>query len=1207
MFQARFNNKGSRAGTGKQAKLFRFAIQLYKVLIERLGIFMGSFEVRCLAIDLFRSWYDNGDHSIDHRTLCVILCVFAVSLERLGMSLPLLTIMKVAEQFIDLQCSKIVRSLFLRTRAQTHLFGDPADMLTTVKDLNAQITALAANSYTLLPNLINEFLKWNENLHPIVVGFLGKELHRIGQQLLNGLLDSPVFSDFNPMYIALAVLARSFELCGFALPQGYFPDSVYNTKLGQGSWSGQNNRAIRSALTSIRCGYVDLSESPLVGVSLSFDPPGPRPKTADPITFAAPIETVDAATVSFRGGGSISAPPIDDFTLSLPPSDSPPPPPNDDFTLSLPPSDSPPPPRDDSVLSIQSVLTRSAEGDLPEAPGPDSIPCEEDYPEGSKEDPRFRRALPLDYQASLDDPPLIRAIGVCDRRAVERLLEEDAEANPVDAENSKGETGLLLAVLCFNELFYHHQNPVFQLVREQFRDIARTLLQHGANPFHKSRDGMYASWAASVFREQWIDVVFLFRRLPFPVRLMQFSALVADSDYGTNNPKVLSCTIPHTSYDKSFYDCGSHSLSFYPPSDKAMTIERICGWLVHHDFFTCTHSHAPDDPSHLIFKVTCGYCGPSHGHFMIKGDIGANCFTVRAQAVCPHFFAARSSDSGENGRSFTVFTQPPVLLKPSIKVPNDHPLRVIAGEVCNSSAASDPLKSYLKPWALGRSATAAHERDERGPHTLEELLERIGGHVFIETFKNLKAVPAGILFFDGKHVETFVWIADWAPAAFKLCSYVELDCSFKCGRPFVICIPMAVINNFGVPLGYILTPTERSESYQLFAECLAKVDAHCNVKDKPLLSDGGLGLANYGTKYCKVHYRCYRHLLEDLGSKTYVAMIAHNLLFCFSEEQFQKELKQATRSFQRGINENLITQKAIDLFCSLFGFTVRKGIVTLTRPDAFKEQALWSDRGMLYGVGACSNHSEGTHHWANDVTGSEQSLVYRAYYLFCLLSRKVISFPTQLYSSGWGHILRLKKMAVSLFERRAENAKDIWHGDTCPLSAPCPECKVFARRYGIEDFPCVHCALKWRRQGLPEPPTLDAPTVGIEQPADVECRESPRKDAWAFPVNLTPDAEEKPEPLSPFPDPIGEVPCDDEFEAWLKNLYLGLKRVGAEVPTSSHTLAREFGLLQWEMRIKSDEDLELRAAFMANCYIKYKNHRKPASNPTPQESHTGSA
>jgi hypothetical protein len=131
--------------------------------------------------------------------------------------------------------------------------------------------------------------------------------------------------------------------------------------------------------------------------------------------------------------------------------------------------------------------------------------------------------------------------------------------------------------------------------------------------------------------------------------------------------------------------------------------------------------------------------------------------------------------------------------------------------------------------------------------------------------------------------------------------------------------------------------------------------------------------------------------------------------------------------------------------------------------------------------------------------------------------------------------------------------------------------------------------------------------VDIEQAAYVACRESPRKEAWPFPVDLTPDAEEKPEPLSPFPDLIGEVPYDDEFKAWLKNLYLGLKRVGAEVPTSSHTLAREFGLLQREMKIESDEDLELRAAFMAKCYIKYKYHRKPASSPTPQESHTCSA
>jgi hypothetical protein len=181
---------------------------------------------------------------------------------------------------------------------------------------------------------------------------------------------------------------------------------------------------------------------------------------------------------------------------------------------------------------------------------------------------------------------------------------------------------------------------------------------------------------------------------------------------------------------------------------------------------------------------------------------------------------------------------------------------------------------YLKPWQRGRSATLQHARDEAKPSSFEEFLKRLGGDVFIETFQKLSERPKGVFLFEGQYVESLVWVAKWAPRAFRVCFYLELDCTFRAGRPYVLCIPMAVICNFGVPLGCIFTPTEQADTFTKWAEALKKVDDSCDVKDKPMLSDGGAGLASYARHYCKAHYRCYSHLLVNLGSKSYAAMLA---------------------------------------------------------------------------------------------------------------------------------------------------------------------------------------------------------------------------------------------------------------------------------------------------------------------------------------------
>jgi hypothetical protein len=84
------------------------------------------------------------------------------------------------------------------------------------------------------------------------------------------------------------------------------------------------------------------------------------------------------------------------------------------------------------------------------------------------------------------------------------------------------------------------------------------------------------------------------------------------------------------------------------------------------------------------------------------------------------------------------------------------------------------------------------------------------------------------------------WVARWARPALVRADYFELGATYQAGRPYAAIVPTAVIRNAGVPLGLVLTPTERAASYELFWDDMGlSPEEKCDlVFSKPLLSEG---------------------------------------------------------------------------------------------------------------------------------------------------------------------------------------------------------------------------------------------------------------------------------------------------------------------------------------------------------------------------------
>jgi hypothetical protein len=283
-------------------------------------------------------------------------------------------------------------------------------------------------------------------------------------------------------------------------------------------------------------------------------------------------------------------------------------------------------------------------------------------------------------------------------------------------------------------------------------ELARIFVLNGADPWHKSDAGVSPQQAAADFPVQWADVPFLTRPLPLGLTPGSFQGLEVVVDFEISHPNSFSFIIPMSCLNSHSYVLGRHSALFRASTvaiHSHLPIDAICGWLAHWDFFTCTGSVNDKSESRVTFHVCCGLCGGHHGRILIKGNAIRNEFVVTAQAVCPHFFAARSVDSPMS-KTFTVFTPEPSLTS-FMSFQDNHPVRVISRLVCDAekTQCDELLRRYLLPFRFGRSATQDHARNAQGTSDLKTLLDKLGGNIFIETREGFRRTPEGVLIFVG--------------------------------------------------------------------------------------------------------------------------------------------------------------------------------------------------------------------------------------------------------------------------------------------------------------------------------------------------------------------------------------------------------------------------------------------------------------------------
>jgi ubiquitin C-terminal hydrolase len=342
--------------------------------------------------------------------------------------------------------------------------------------------------------------------------------------------------------------------------------------------------------------------------------------------------------------------------------------------------------------------------------------------------------------------------------------------------------------------------------------------------------------------------------------------------------------------------------------------------------------------------------------------------------------------------------------------------------------------------------------------SLSDLINFLGGNGYTEVTGNPADKPITKFVHEGHDVAQVIWIARWAVTAYKAANYLQLDCSFRGTRPFAYSVPMAIIRNVAVPLGFIMTPTEHTDTYTNFMQALWELIPSGERKRVDVLSDQGPGLISF----CKTHgikqYFCHRHLIEKFGASSPAGMLAARVLRCQTVEEYQELHPQFIAEALALHANGRLSEKSLEMFTHWLH----------DKNDL--ADGLW--HRVEAGIARCSNHIERFHGVINQRIKRERvyALPRRLRILYDEIMLKANAYanpkPEQRFRSLRDAVKKLKDL--NRVQRNVCNDTECTHFS-----------HMMQRRFGIPWFPCAHTVHKEIHE-IPElPPIIDDNDLAI--------------------------------------------------------------------------------------------------------------------------------
>ena len=215
-----------------------------------------------------------------------------------------------------------------------------------------------------------------------------------------------------------------------------------------------------------------------------------------------------------------------------------------------------------------------------------------------------------------------------------------------------------------------------------------------------------------------------------------------------------------------------------------------------------------------------------------------------------------------------------------------------------------------------------------------------------------------------------------------------------------------------------------------------------------------------------MQFLCYRHIIEKIGSGTFIAQIVRRLLFLPKIENYQSELIQAISDINELIKNQEISTKKIKQISNIFNLAIKDNFLQIPLV-CDHENGIW--KRQKFGVSTCSNHIESLHKTLNVISYNLSNIHRR----FDGVIKKILNiytdFPQKSRIQAYKLLNRLRHKAAQ------DNIKQV-------ITCNCGWGEIYSNRFGIPNFPCLHTILgfNYELQNLSLPPNQNSKMSNIQ-------------------------------------------------------------------------------------------------------------------------------
>jgi hypothetical protein len=451
-------------------------------------------------------------------------------------------------------------------------------------------------------------------------------------------------------------------------------------------------------------------------------------------------------------------------------------------------------------------------------------------------------------------------------------------------------------------------------------------------------------------------------------------------------------------------------------------------------------------------EVFCTKC--EHRMFRVRFTLPELHFHISVIESCECRGRIWSGYHREHERShwyYRVCDRQWAVIDAKLPLPKSQPLARIAKFALNHSPTlSVPAADGLRAIGYSNAWLANLAKVRQGQVSLEEFARRLKGfcHMRVDLTQ-----AASRYTYEGHHVVSFCWIACWALEAFAIAQFIELDCSWKAVKFYAYCIPLAIINNEAIPLGFIITPTEAQETYEWFFDDLEHA-AGAPLAPKTILSDEHAALKGFADLRGWPHVFCYYHLINKFKDDPVLQLMAARILRLPELELFDAELPAVLLQLDLLHDRHLINDAAATKFAIFLGFPAYP--VDPTWRHEFRH-GIW-DRDDFVDP-ANTAHDERIHRTAENRTAEVADYVQQFDQIVALITKKYDDFQN-------GKHPQRKRILNELKAQRAE-PKDVCDAPSCRRRR-----ELWAHRFGLGYFPCKHTVHSPTDISPPDVPTV---------------------------------------------------------------------------------------------------------------------------------------